>query len=92
MLQFGGHHLAINLTLAGRQAAMTPSLPAAQPATYTLEGRTIRPLGRENDKAFALINAFDANQRSRAVLTCVKVTVMYAFAVTGFPEEPGTSA
>ena len=39
---------------------MTPSLPAAQPATYTIEGRTIRPLGKENDKAFALINALDA--------------------------------
>jgi hypothetical protein len=51
MMQFGGHHLAINLTLAGSQASMTPSLPAAQPATYTFEGRQIRPLGRENDKA-----------------------------------------
>ena len=38
MLQFGGHHLAINLTLAGSQASMAPSLPAAQPATYTFEG------------------------------------------------------
>jgi hypothetical protein len=68
MLQFGGHHLAINLTLVGSQATMAPSLPAAQPATYTLEGRTVRPLGRENDKAFALINALDGNQRSQAIL------------------------
>ena len=59
MLQFGGHHLAINLTMAGSQASMAPSLPAAQPATYTFEGRTVRPLGNENDKAFALINALD---------------------------------
>src|SRR5207244_11985642 len=56
MLQFGGHHLAINLTLAGSQATMAPSLPAAQPATYTFEGRTVRQLGIENDKAFAMIN------------------------------------
>ena len=69
MLQFGGHHLAINLTLAGSQASMTPSLPAAQPANYTFEGREIRPLGKENDKAFALINALDATQRSQAILT-----------------------
>jgi hypothetical protein len=68
MLQFGGHHLAINLTLAGSQATMAPSLPAAQPATYTIEGRTVRPLGDENDKAFALINALSAEQRSQAVL------------------------
>jgi uncharacterized protein DUF3500 len=69
MLQFGGHHLAINLTMAGSQAGMTPSLPAAQPATYTFEGREIRPLGRENDKAFALINALDEKQRGQAILT-----------------------
>jgi Protein of unknown function (DUF3500) len=68
MLQFGGHHLAINLTMAGRQATMAPSLPAAQPATYTFEGRSVRPLGSENDKAFALINALDSNQRSEAIL------------------------
>lgn len=68
MMQFGGHHLAINLTLAGSQASMAPSLPAAQPATYTFEGREIRPLGRENDKAFALINALDEQQRGQAIL------------------------
>jgi len=68
MLQFGGHHLAINLTLAGSQATMAPSLPAAQPATFTVEGRTIRPLGNENDKAFALINALNTEQRGQAIL------------------------
>ena len=68
MLQFGGHHLAVNLTLAGGEATMAPSLPAAQPATYTFEGRTVRPLGSENDKAFALVNALDGAQRGKAVL------------------------
>jgi len=68
MLQFGGHHLAINLTMAGSQATMAPSLPATQPAKYTIEGREIRPLGNENDKAFALINALDAGQRGQAIL------------------------
>jgi hypothetical protein len=69
LLQFGGHHLAINLSLAGNRASMTPSLPAAQPARFTIEGREIRPLGKENDKAFALINALDATVRSQAILT-----------------------
>jgi hypothetical protein len=68
MLQFGGHHLAINLTLAGAQSSMTPSLPATQPARFTIEGREIRPLGKENDKAFALINALDARQKAQAIL------------------------
>ena len=68
MLQFGGHHLAINLTLAGSQASMTPSLPAAQPAKFEWEGRTVRPLGSENDKAFALINALDGKQKGQAII------------------------
>jgi hypothetical protein len=68
MLQFGGHHLAINLTMAGSQASMAPSLPAAQPAVYEFEGRTIRPLGNENDKAFALINALNDAQRGQAII------------------------
>jgi len=68
MLQFGGHHLAINLTMAGSQATMAPSLPASQPASYEFEGRTIRPLGNENDKAFALINALSDAQRAQAII------------------------
>ena len=68
MLQFGGHHLAINVTVVGSDNVMTPSLPAAQPARFVLDGQTVRPLGHENDKGFALINALDENQKKQAIL------------------------
>ncbi|HEX4999374.1 MAG TPA: DUF3500 domain-containing protein [Terriglobia bacterium] len=68
MVQFGGHHLAINVTIVGTGNVLTPSLPAAQPARYTLNGQTIRPLGRENDKAFALMATLNADQRRQAIL------------------------
>jgi len=68
MIQFGGHHLAINVTMVGRTSVLTPSLPAAQPAIYKLDGQTVRPLGSENDKSFALINALDATQQTKAIL------------------------
>jgi len=68
MLQFGGHHLALNITMVGREGILTPSLTAAQPAKYTADGKTVRPLGAENDKAFALINALDEGQRKQAIL------------------------
>jgi hypothetical protein len=68
MLQFGGHHLAINVTIVGQNNVMTPSLPAAQPARYVLNGQTIRPLGNENDKGFTLINALDDSQKKQAIL------------------------
>jgi hypothetical protein len=68
LLQFGGHHLALNITIIGDQDVLTPSLIAVQPARYLVQGRTIRPLGNENDKAFTLINALDKSQRQQAIL------------------------
>ena len=68
MLQFGGHHLALNITIAGAQGILTPSLTAVQPALYTMGGKTVRPLGQENDKAFALLAALDEDQRKQAIL------------------------
>ena len=68
MLQFGGHHLAINVTYAGAAHVLTPTHTGAQPASFSIEGRTVRPLGDENDKAFALINALEPEQRKQAIL------------------------
>jgi len=69
MIQFGGHHLAINVTLAGRQNVLTPTHTGAQPASYSVDGKTVRPLGGENDKAFALVNALSADQQKQAILS-----------------------
>jgi hypothetical protein len=71
MLQFGGHHLALNISVAGERDVLTPTLTAAQPALYTLNGKTVRPLGQESDKAIALLNALDENQRKQAILSYV---------------------
>jgi len=69
MLQFGGHHLALNITIAGTKGVMTPSLTGAQPATFQLNGKTIRPLGRESDKGYALLESLSDDQRNQAILT-----------------------
>ena len=68
MLQFGGHHLAINVTIAGRSPVLTPTHTGAQPASFAIEGRTVRPLGDENDKAFALMNSLSADVQKQATL------------------------
>ena len=68
MIQFGGHHLGLNITLVGEQGTLAPSHTGAQPALYELEGKTVRPLGGETEKAFALVNSFDEAQRQQAVL------------------------
>lgn len=68
MVQFGGHHLGLNLTMAGSRGVMTPTLTGAQPAVYTVDGKTVRTLAEENDKAFALLDTLDETQRRQAVL------------------------
>jgi Protein of unknown function (DUF3500) len=68
MLEYGGHHLALNITIAGERGVITPTLTGAQPAIYTSNGKTIRALAEENDKAFALLDALDETQRKQAIL------------------------
>ncbi|HTL17513.1 MAG TPA: DUF3500 domain-containing protein [Patescibacteria group bacterium] len=67
-IQFGGHHLGLNITMVGEQGTLAPSHTGAQPAIYEMEGKTVRPLGRETDKAFALVNSLDQTQRKQAIL------------------------
>ena len=84
MLQFGGHHLGLNLTVSGEDNVLTPSFVGVQPAEYTLDeagdlsafepasvldSGTIRPMGVENDEAFDLINALDSEQQNKAILS-----------------------
>ena len=68
MIQFGGHHLGLNITIAGEHGTLAPSHTGSQPAHYEIEGKAIRPLGRESDKAFALLSSLDEGQRKQAIL------------------------
>lgn len=68
MMQFGGHHLAVNVTIAGEQGILTPTLTGAQPSLFTSNGKTVRPLAGESDKAMALLHALDEEQKKKAVL------------------------
>ena len=68
MIQFGGHHLALNITIAGSNNVLTPSHTGAQPTTFVLDGRTVRPLGDELDKAVALLNALSPGEQKQAIL------------------------
>jgi len=69
LLQFGGHHLALNVTIAGSHGILTPTLTGAQPSLYTVNGQTIRPLGGESDKGYALLKSLDASQEKQAILS-----------------------
>jgi Protein of unknown function (DUF3500) len=68
MLEFGGHHLGLNVTMVGSHGVMTPTLTGAQPAVYNANGKTVRVLAEENDKAFALLDSLDDSQRKETIL------------------------
>jgi hypothetical protein len=68
MLQFGGHHLAVNVTFAQSQHVLAPTLTGTQPARFEMAGRTIRPLGDEQDKSFALLKSLNPEQQKQAIL------------------------
>ena len=75
-VQFGGHHVTVNATIAGANIAMTPSFIGVQPGEYTANGQTIRPLGDIATDAFALVNALDATQQKAAVLGAAAIDLV----------------
>ena len=68
MLQFGGHHLAVNVTYAGGAHVLTPTHTGAQPASFSLEGRTVRPWATRTTRRLRLMNALTAEQQKQATL------------------------
>ena len=62
MLQFGGHHLGLNVVFAGDRAVCAPLHTGILPARFEANGKVIRGLGRENDKAFDLIATLSPDQ------------------------------
>ena len=68
MVQFGGHHLALNITMLGGHGVLAPVLTGCLPAIYMENGRRVRALAAENDKAFALLGSLDDVQRRQAII------------------------
>lgn len=69
LFQFGGHHLAINATIKGAVATIAPALPGVQPASYTFNGRLVRPIGDEFDLSYALLGSMTTAQRTTTVVS-----------------------
>jgi Protein of unknown function (DUF3500) len=68
MLQFGGHHLAINATVAGGGVTLAPSLTGGQPIRFMKDGKAIYIVEKEVKEATAMLAGLTAAQRGKAVL------------------------
>lgn len=68
-LKFEGHHISINLTVAGDEFTMTPLFFGSDPAIVeATQYAGLRPLSKEEDYGFWLINALDQGQKAKATL------------------------
>jgi hypothetical protein len=64
MLQFGGHHLAINVTFFGADATFSPMLTGGQPIHLNFEGNDVVITERELTAAQALMDSLSTEQRN----------------------------
>ncbi|KAF7925183.1 hypothetical protein BELL_1167g00010 [Botrytis elliptica] len=66
MIQFGGHHLGINMAMYGSKAVIAPLLTGCLPAINNV---TKRVLAAENDIAFSLVGSLDDSLFAQANIT-----------------------
>ena len=67
--QFGGHHLALNVTVADGRSYMSPTFLGVEPSSYTNEdGSTVSPLDPYIEAGLALFNSLDADTRRLATV------------------------
>jgi hypothetical protein len=68
-LKFEGHHISINLTVAGDEFTMTPLFFGSDPAVVeATQYAGLRPLSKEEDYGFWFVNSLDEGQKAKATL------------------------
>ncbi len=66
--QFGGHHLAVNVTVVDGRSYLSPTFLGIEPATFTHGNSTMAPLDPFANAVRAVISALDGETRARATL------------------------
>lgn len=67
MLQFGGHHLALNVTAVGPDISFSPMLTGGQPLTITYDDEIIFITRQETAAAQAFLDSLTDDQRAMAI-------------------------
>lgn len=75
-LQFGGHHLAINATVAGPHVTLSPSLTGGEPLKFIRNGKRIYIVENEVLQAQALMRALTPDQTKLAVRSTQKIDLV----------------
>lgn len=68
-LKFEGHHISLNLTVSGDNFSMTPLFLGSDPAVVeNTQYAGLRPLSKEEDYGFWLVNTLNDEQKAKATL------------------------
>lgn len=76
MLQFGGHHMAYNVTFAGAKASFSPMLTGGQPLTVNFEGKQVYITRKEVDAARAFLASLTDQQRQQAIRSDTAINIL----------------
>lgn len=69
-LQFGGHHLAVNITFSGGAVTgATPRFEGIEPKSWTSNGTTYAPIAQEQAAMLAMLSSLSSSQLASALLT-----------------------
>ncbi len=76
MLQFGGHHLAINATMVGSRVTLSPTLTGGNPVRFQLNGEAVNIVAEEVSRATALFRSLSDQQRSKALISTKRIDLV----------------
>lgn len=69
MIQYGGHHAAYNITYAGENVSLSPTLTAIEPSQFELEGKSYAPLEDKRSSVIAAIQALSESELAKAEIS-----------------------
>lgn len=89
-IQLDGHHIAVNITVAGARMSLSPTFIGTQPHRFALAGGDVVPMAGETADAFAFIATLNEEQLGQAVVAEKRGDLQTAAGKDGFvPETAG---
>ncbi|MGY2065642.1 DUF3500 domain-containing protein [Blastococcus sp. SYSU DS0619] len=92
MIQFGGHHLAINANYAGDTVTLTPEFVGIEPQVYEAEdGTSVETLASMKSAVFGVLSSLSADELATAELPQLYDDVVMGAGADGatYPEDGG---
>jgi Protein of unknown function (DUF3500) len=88
MLQFGGHHLALNATVVCGDVTLSPSLTGGQPLKFTKDGKSIYIVADEVSKTTTMLTGLTDDQRTKMLISKTRIDLVLGPGMDGMTLQP----